>query len=207
MVGALALIFKPGFHYSSWRPELTARVDGWPVSVTRQHGRAFPLAELTGRVDGPSTRVVANRALDIYIQSLHCCHRVTRVAYPRVTSWVMIMALQCTESDGSQLCVYSNCLSVFVVFIVVCSMPVSMTINSFLSYLLIRRTNFTMQFLIRSYYVFFTVECWLPTCWCSDASCSIAIVHCCVLTVSPAATHSLSQLCSSETPKSNDRVP
>jgi len=28
---------KPGFHYPSWRPELTARVDGWPVSITRQH--------------------------------------------------------------------------------------------------------------------------------------------------------------------------
>jgi len=33
---------KPGFHYPSWRPELTARVDGWPVSITRQH-------ELTAR--------------------------------------------------------------------------------------------------------------------------------------------------------------
>ena len=48
---------KPGFHYPSWRPELTARVDGWPVSITRQHDsrvdrRAFPLVELTGRVDG-----------------------------------------------------------------------------------------------------------------------------------------------------------
>ena len=32
------LIVKPGFHYPSWRPELTARVDGWPVSITRQHG-------------------------------------------------------------------------------------------------------------------------------------------------------------------------
>jgi len=41
---------KPGFHYPSWRPELTARVDGWPVSITRRvDGRAFPLAELTGR--------------------------------------------------------------------------------------------------------------------------------------------------------------
>ena len=38
----------PQFHYPSWRPELTARVngpswltarfDGWPVSITRQHG-------------------------------------------------------------------------------------------------------------------------------------------------------------------------
>jgi len=29
---------KPGFHYPSWRPESTARVDGWPVSITCQHG-------------------------------------------------------------------------------------------------------------------------------------------------------------------------
>jgi len=29
---------KPGFHYPSWRPELTARVDGRPVTITRQHG-------------------------------------------------------------------------------------------------------------------------------------------------------------------------
>ena len=29
---------KPGFYYPSWRPELTVRVDGWPVSITRQHG-------------------------------------------------------------------------------------------------------------------------------------------------------------------------
>ena len=34
---------KPGFHYPSWRPELTARVDGWPVSITRQLG---PLTDL-----------------------------------------------------------------------------------------------------------------------------------------------------------------
>ena len=46
---------KSGFHYPSWRPKLTARVDGRPVSSTRQvntgrvDGRAFPLAELTGR--------------------------------------------------------------------------------------------------------------------------------------------------------------
>ena len=62
--------FKPGFHYPSWRPELTARVDGWPVSITRQHGRAFPLAELKGpcvtRQLGPSTRVVET-GLQAYI--------------------------------------------------------------------------------------------------------------------------------------------
>ena len=40
----ICLWLKPGFHNPSWRPELTARVDGWPVSITRQFG--------------PSTRVV-----------------------------------------------------------------------------------------------------------------------------------------------------
>jgi len=63
----LGLWLKPGFHYPSWRPKLTARLDGWPVSITRQHGRTFPLAELTGRV---STRAVnsgnGNRALVTY---------------------------------------------------------------------------------------------------------------------------------------------
>ena len=47
---------KPGFHYPSWRPELTAmswRVTGFHYPSTRAvfDGRAFPLAELTGRVD------------------------------------------------------------------------------------------------------------------------------------------------------------
>ena len=46
---------KPGFHYPSWRPELTTRVDGWPVSITRQHG---PLARAVNSGSG-------NRALDL----------------------------------------------------------------------------------------------------------------------------------------------
>ena len=29
---------KPGLHYPSWRPELRARLDRWPVSITRQLG-------------------------------------------------------------------------------------------------------------------------------------------------------------------------
>ena len=45
---------KSGFHYPSWRPELTARVDGWPVSITRQHGPCWRVME-TGH---PSTRAV-----------------------------------------------------------------------------------------------------------------------------------------------------
>jgi len=54
---------KTGFHYPNWRPELTAWVDGWPVSITvntgRVDGNAFPLAELTGPCQlGPSTWVV-----------------------------------------------------------------------------------------------------------------------------------------------------
>ena len=34
---------KPGFHYPSWRPELTARVDGWPVSITLSPFLTLPL--------------------------------------------------------------------------------------------------------------------------------------------------------------------
>ena len=50
-------------------PVSTTRVDGWPVSIThwRIDEHVFSLAELTGRVDGPSTRLVnsgsGNRAL------------------------------------------------------------------------------------------------------------------------------------------------
>jgi len=48
------LWLKLGFHYPSWRPELIARVDGWPVSITRQHGLCWRVME-TGH---PSTWVV-----------------------------------------------------------------------------------------------------------------------------------------------------
>jgi len=58
---------KPGFHYPSWRLKLTARVDGWPISITRQHGPCRRACDSTSRVDGPSTRPVnsasGNRAL------------------------------------------------------------------------------------------------------------------------------------------------
>jgi len=43
---------KPGFHYPSWRPELTARVDWWPVSITRQHGPYWRVRVSTSGVDG-----------------------------------------------------------------------------------------------------------------------------------------------------------
>jgi len=38
---------------------LTARVDGWPVSITRQHGPCWRARVSTSRVDGPC----GNRAL------------------------------------------------------------------------------------------------------------------------------------------------
>jgi len=34
-------------------PEFTARVDGWPVSITRQHGPCWRARVSTSRVDGP----------------------------------------------------------------------------------------------------------------------------------------------------------
>ena len=40
---------KPGFHYRV--PELTARVDGWPVSITREHGPCWRARVSTSRVD------------------------------------------------------------------------------------------------------------------------------------------------------------
>ena len=39
-------------------PELTTRVDGWPVSIPRQHGPCWRARVSTNRVDGPSTRLV-----------------------------------------------------------------------------------------------------------------------------------------------------
>jgi len=54
----LHLSLKPGFHYLSWRPELSARVDGWPVSITRQHEPCWRVRVSTSRVDGPSTRQI-----------------------------------------------------------------------------------------------------------------------------------------------------
>jgi len=41
---------KPGFHYPSWRPELTGDRFPLPVNTGRVNGCSFPLAELTGRV-------------------------------------------------------------------------------------------------------------------------------------------------------------
>ena len=55
------LPFKPGFHYPSWRPDLTAQVDGWSVSITRQHGPSWRARVPTSRVDGQSTRLVETR--------------------------------------------------------------------------------------------------------------------------------------------------
>ena len=39
-------------------PELTARVDGWSVSITHQHGPCWRVRVSTSRVDGPSIRPV-----------------------------------------------------------------------------------------------------------------------------------------------------
>ena len=68
-------------------PELTARVDGWPllfplpVNTGPVDGRAFPLAELTGNVDGPSTRLVetSTRQHGPCWQVMESGHRSTRL--------------------------------------------------------------------------------------------------------------------------------
>jgi len=40
------IVLKPGFHYPSWRPELTGDRFPLPVNTGRVDGRSFPLAEL-----------------------------------------------------------------------------------------------------------------------------------------------------------------
>ena len=51
---------KPGFQHPSWRPELTARVDGWPVSITGQNGPCWRARVSTSRVDGNGNRSPVN---------------------------------------------------------------------------------------------------------------------------------------------------
>ena len=59
---------KPGFHYLSWRPELTV-----PVSITRQHGpcwraRVSTIAELTVAFQNTmSTEWVAVAAVNTFL--------------------------------------------------------------------------------------------------------------------------------------------
>ena len=75
---------KPGFHYPSWRPELTARVDEWPVSITRQHGRKPVTRQL-----GPSTRVVEtglNTDRQTDRQTLRCPTRLCNTSVSCQTS-------------------------------------------------------------------------------------------------------------------------
>ena len=55
-------ILKPGFHYPSWRHELTGDRFPLPVNTGRVDGRVFPLAKLTGCQHGPSTWLVETRA-------------------------------------------------------------------------------------------------------------------------------------------------
>ena len=74
---------KPGFHYPSWWPELTGDRFPLPVNTGRVDRSAFPLAKLTARVDGPSTRAVnsgsGNRALVERLQDdLTIIHVVVR---------------------------------------------------------------------------------------------------------------------------------
>jgi len=81
---------KPGFHYPSWRPELTTRVDWWPVSITRQHEWCWQARISTSRVDGP-TRVVETR--------LNCYKSYLYLSVVQKTDGV----LDCCINNGSTL--------------------------------------------------------------------------------------------------------
>jgi len=71
----LVATLKLGFHYPSWRPELTAPVDGWPVSITRQHGPCWRARVSTSRVDLTVNSGSGNRALWLHENRL--CRRIT----------------------------------------------------------------------------------------------------------------------------------
>ena len=70
------LSLKPGFHYPSWRPELTAR-SSWRVTgfQTRQHGPCWRARVSTSRVDGlcwrwcpcPTLRTPMNKSKVVYL--------------------------------------------------------------------------------------------------------------------------------------------
>jgi len=63
---------------------LTAWVDRWPVSITRQHGPCWRARVSTSRVDqhGPSTRLVETRA-----RQLGPCWRVMETGHP--STWAV----------------------------------------------------------------------------------------------------------------------
>jgi len=66
---------KPGFHYPSWRPELTARVDGWPVSIARQcDGPSTRLMETRTRQHGPCWRVMET-GHPFFLINIPICHK------------------------------------------------------------------------------------------------------------------------------------
>ena len=70
-------LLKPGFHYPSWRPELTALVDGWPVSITSKQGPCWQARVSTSRVNGPSTWLV-----ETHTRQHGPCWRVMETGHP-----------------------------------------------------------------------------------------------------------------------------
>jgi len=77
--GLMYACIKPGFHYPSWRPELTG--DRFPLPVNTDGG-AFPLAEYANdnrlwQSVGPSTRLMETRA-----RQHGPCWRVMETGHP-----------------------------------------------------------------------------------------------------------------------------
>ena len=80
-------------------PELTAWVDGWPVSITRQHGPCWRACFSTSRVDGPSTRTVNTGRVD------GPSVRVGRLSVDN--RWVMTYDVSCCcQSDADRTLIY-----------------------------------------------------------------------------------------------------
>jgi len=87
-----SISLKPGFHYPSWRPELTGDRFPLPVNTGCVDGCTFSLAELTGRQHGPSTRLVET---GLNLTGMDKADEPGHFKIPR--NWNIIMCYSCTK--------------------------------------------------------------------------------------------------------------
>jgi len=83
------LVLRPGTKARFPLLELTARVDGWPVSITRQHGPCWRARISTSGVDGPSTRFTWLTKVHLKVAIKMVCPCVWRYAVGLLeTGWI-----------------------------------------------------------------------------------------------------------------------
>jgi len=81
---------KPGFHYTSWRPELTGDQFPWLVNTGRVDGRPVSTSRVDGswksvtRQLGPSTRVVETGLNTVFLGCALCLIQCTSIVVQRL---------------------------------------------------------------------------------------------------------------------------